>query len=173
MNAISRALKKGTHPSQSIHPLPRCPKKSQLTEIVTEAAKTTAPPTSPKTRKRGRTAVDGPDSTQVAKQHLSVREGGDIDLGMLDEEAFARVIASGQHPAIPPPEHVEPAKDVIEEADEEEGADVTDDVTYRPSGVPDGADPIWSLRMTCLPVLDILVRTHHKVTTNNFRAQRF
>jgi hypothetical protein len=168
MNAISRALKKGTHPSQSI----RCPKKSQLTGNVGEAAKTTVP-TSPKTRKRGRTAVDGPDSTQVAKQHLSVREGGDIDLGMLDQEAFARVIASGQQPGISPLEHIEPAKDVVEEADEEEGAEVTDDVTYRPSGVPDGADPIWSLRMTCLPVLDILVRTHHKVPTNNFRAQRF
>jgi hypothetical protein len=164
MKAISRALKKGTHPSHLfIHSSPpRCPKKLQLTGIVGEAAKTTAPPTSPKTRKRGRTAVDEPDSTQVAKQHLSVREGGDIDLGVLDEEAFARVIASGEQPAISPLEHIEPVKDVVEEADEEEGAEVTDDVTYRPSGVPDGADPIWSLRMTCLPVLDIFVCTHHK-----------
>jgi hypothetical protein len=165
MNAISRALKKGTHPSHLLFLSspkcpPRCPKKSQLTGIVGEAGKTTTP-TSPKTRKRGRTAVDGSDSTPVAKQHLSVREGGDIDLGMLDQEAFARVIASGQQPGISPLEHIEPPKDVVEEADEEEGAEVTDDVTYRPSGVPDGADPIWSLRMTCLPVLDILVRTHH------------
>jgi len=79
---------------------------------------------------------------------------------MLDQEAFARVIASGQQSAIPPTEPIPiepPAKDVGEEPDEEEGAEVTDDVTYRPSGVPDGSDPIWSLRMTCLPVLDILV----------------
>lgn len=64
---------------------------------------------------------------------------------MLDQEAFARVIAEQ---SVPP---AEPEK----EAEEEE--DVTDDVAYRPSGVPDGADPIWSLRMTCLPVLDIIV----------------
>ena len=92
---------------------------------------------------------------------------------MLDQEAFARVIASGEQPAISPLEHIEPAKDVVEEADEEEGVEVTDDVTYRPSGVPDGADPTWSLRMTCLPVLDIFVCTRHEVTPDNFRAQRF
>ena len=114
-------------------------------------------PTSPKTRKRGRTAIDGSDSTPVAKEHLSVREGGDIDLGMLDQEAFARVIASGPQTSIPPVDVHEPTKDVVEEADEEDVAEVTDDVTYRPSGVPDGADPIWSLRMTCLSVLDIFV----------------
>jgi len=74
---------------------------------------------------------------------------------MLDQEAFARVIASGQQ-SIPPAEPDETPKDAAEEADEE-APEVTDDVTYRPSGVPDGADPIWSLRMTCLPVLDILV----------------
>lgn len=135
MNAISRALKKGI-PIHHLRP----------TDLVGEAAKTTAP-TSPKTRKRGRAAVDGPDPTPVAKQHLS--EGGDIDLGMLDQEAFARVIAEQ---SVPP---AEPAKEA-EEAEEE----VTDDVTYRPSGVPDGADPIWSLRMTCLPVLDIIVRPY-------------
>jgi len=74
---------------------------------------------------------------------------------MLDQEAFARVIASQQ--SVPPTEPIEPAKET-EEAEEEE---VTDDVTYRPSGVPDGADPIWSLRMTCLPILDIIVLTSY------------
>jgi hypothetical protein len=126
--------------------------------VLGDTAKSSTP-TSPKSRKRGRAALDGSDSTPVAKQHLSVREGGDIDLGMLDQEAFARVIASsGQQTALSSTEPIEPVKDVVvEEADEEEGAEVTDDVTYRPSGVPDGADPIWGLRMTCLPVLDILV----------------
>lgn len=120
---------------------------------TTVAAKNT-PPTSPN---RGRNAVDASDLPMpVAKQHLMVQaEGGDIDLGVLDQEAFARVMATGQETAIP---LAEPMNDVAEE-DEEDGAEVTDDVAYRPSGVPDGGDPIWSLRMTCLPVLDIIVTT--------------
>ena len=102
----------------------------------------------------GHDAVDASDFPMPVAKHLMVQtEGGDIDLGVLDQEAFARVMATGQETAIPP---AEPMNDVAE-AEEEEGAEVTDDVTYRPSGLPDGADPIWSLRMTCLPVLDILV----------------
>ena len=107
------------------------------------------PPTSPK-RKRGQAGLDASDPTPVAKQHLSVREGGDIDLGMLDQEAFARVIASGQ-------QQNQPMQQLEEE--EEDGHEVVDDAIYRPSGVAlvDGADPIWSLRLTCLPTLDIFV----------------
>ena len=131
-----------------------------------DAAKTTAP-TSPKSRKRGRTAADATDSTPVAKQHPSVPEdGADIDLGMLDQEAFARVMASGQQSGIPTTESMEQPKDVFE-ADEEDGPEVADDVTYRPSGMPDGADPIWSLRMTCLPVLDIFVSYQTTNTGSN------
>src|SRR5271167_3048197 len=112
-------------------------------------------PTSPK-RKRGHAAIDASDPTPVAKQHLPVREGGDIDLGMLDQEAFARVIASGQQQQPTPIE--QPSKDV-EEDEEEDGPDVVDDVTYHPSvvGLAESADPIWNLRMACLPVLDIFV----------------
>src|SRR5277367_4576286 len=144
-----------------IHLPPACPLRLlRLIGILAEALKTNAQPTTPKTRKRGRTAVDASDSTPVAKQHLSLREGGDIDLGILDQEAFARVIASGQQYAIPPAEPIEPeAKEVVEQY-EEEGAEITDDVTYRSSGIPDGSGPICSLRMTCLPVLDILVFTN-------------
>jgi hypothetical protein len=92
------------------------------------------------------------DPTPVVKQHLSVREGGDIDLGMLDQEAFARVIASGQQQT-----SLDGPK-VDEEEDEDDVPEVVDDVTYRPSGtIGEGADPIWALRMTCLPVLDVFV----------------
>jgi hypothetical protein len=110
-------------------------------------------PTSPK-RKRGHPSIDTSDPPPVAKPQLSIREGGDIDLGMLDQEAFARVIASGQQQPTP----IEPpSKDVDE--DEEDGPDVVDDVTYHPSavGLTESADPIWNLRMACLPVLDIFV----------------
>jgi len=107
-------------------------------------------------------AVDATQATPVAKQHLAVREGGDIDLGMLDQEAFARVIASGQQQP-PPQNHAQPVAmeqqpQSPEEQDDDETGEV-DDVTYRPSGVgiAEGADPVWALRMTCLPVLDIFV----------------
>lgn len=73
---------------------------------------------------------------------------------MLDQEAFARAIASEQHSE---PLPVVPSNTAEEE--EEEDTEIVDDVTYRPSGVgpTDGTDPIGSLRLTCLPVLDILV----------------
>jgi len=92
---------------------------------------------------------------------LSVREGGDIDLGMLDQEAFARVIASGQQQ-----QQQQQVNDGIntqprdgEEEEEEEAQDVIDDVTYRPSniGIGDSTDAIFNGRMACLPVLDIFV----------------
>ena len=126
-----------------------------------QPAAQTAAPTQPK-RKRGHAAVDISDQTAVAKQHLSVREGGDIDLGMLDQEAFARVVASGQQQQNQPPVD-QPPKPSEEENEEEDGVEVVDDVTYRPSGVGlDGADPVWSLRMTCLPALDIFVKSVSK-----------
>jgi hypothetical protein len=116
-----------------------------------------AGPTSPKTR-RGHAAMEAAvESTPVAKQHLSEREGGDIDIGMLDQEAFARVIASGQATQA---QTTLPQQMAVMEPDDDEGNEVVDDSIYRPSGVevPEGADPIWSLRLTCLPVLDIFVR---------------
>jgi hypothetical protein len=95
------------------------------------------------------------DPTPVVKQHLSVREGGDIDLRMLDQEAFARVIASGQQQQ---QQTSLDAPKIDDEEDEDEVPEVVDDVTYRPSGtIGEGADPIWALRMTCLPVLDVFV----------------
>jgi hypothetical protein len=110
-------------------------------------------PTSPK-RTRGNSALETHEQTTIAKQYLSAQEGGDINLGMLDQEAFARAIASGQ-------QQTEPfsVERNVEEEEEEEGTEMVEDVTYRPSGVgpTDGADPIWSLRLTCLPILDILV----------------
>jgi hypothetical protein len=82
---------------------------------------------------------------------------------MLDQEAFARVIAGGQH-QVPiqsqPPlvDQHQPQKDA-EEEEEDYDNEVVEDVTYHPSGVllPDG-DPVSKLRMDCLPILDILVR---------------
>ena len=91
---------------------------------------------------------------------MSVQETGDIDLGILDQEAFARVLASTQQPQqqqqIDEPTIDTQPKDV---EDEEEAVDVVDDVTYHPSGVglSDDADPVFCLRMRCLPILDILV----------------
>jgi len=87
---------------------------------------------------------------------------------MLDEEAFARVIASsGQQDAqgavIP-----SQVPRVIEE--EEEEAPVTmEDLTYRPSEiVGEGADPVWRMRMVCLPVLDIFVIIPHSTSLISF-----
>lgn len=115
-----------------------------------------AGPTSPKTR-RGYVAIEtSVESTSVAKQHLSEQEGGDIDIGMLDQEAFARVIASGQATQVP---RTMPQQMAAMDADDDEGNEIVDDSIYQPSGVelPEGADPIWTLRLTCLPVLDIFV----------------
>ena len=114
-------------------------------------------PTSPK-RKRGHAAIDASDPAPVAKQQLSVRDG-DIDLGMLDQEAFARVIASGQQQQQNHPASIDQPSNDVEVDEEEDGHEVVDDVTYHPSTVElaETADPIWNLRMACLPVLDIFV----------------
>src|SRR5579859_765225 len=118
--------------------------------------------TSPKTRRGHGVLETTVESTPVAKQHLSEREGGDIDIGILDQEAFARVIASGQaNPVQSSMPQIEPM-----EEEEEEANEIVDDPIYRPSGVelPEGADPVWTLRLTCLPVLDIFVRTLYLIT---------
>ena len=74
---------------------------------------------------------------------------------MLDQEAFARVIAS-QHQSTDATPADQP--NIVSEDDDEQIE--VEDVTYRPSNVPmDNADPVWALRMSCLPVLDILVST--------------
>lgn len=95
------------------------------------------------------------EPTTVAKQYLSAQEGTDVNLGMLDQEAFARAIASGQNTEPLPAAPINAA-----EEEEEEETEIVD-VTYRPSGVGpiDAADPIASLRLTCLPMLDILVQS--------------
>ena len=81
---------------------------------------------------------------------------------MLDQEAFARVIASGQQPVAVQSQsttvdHHPPTKEA-EEEEEDYAGEIVEDVTYHPSGVllPDG-DPISNLRLSCLPILDILV----------------
>ena len=81
-----------------------------------------------------------------------------MDLSMLDSEAFARVIASGQQQQ----DHNLNHTSVDEEMNDGESlhdADV-DDTTYRPSGVAlalQGLDPVFALRLDCLPVLDVFV----------------
>jgi hypothetical protein len=88
-----------------------------------------------------------------------------MDLGMLDQEAFARVIASasGQQtqPLVPGPANVlePPAEDG---EDEEEASHDVEDATYFPSQmrIDEKTDPVGSLRMACLPVLDIFVCVH-------------
>ena len=78
-------------------------------------------------------------------------------MGILDQEAFARVIASGQQQQ-PHPASIEQHKEGEEE--EEEEPEGVDDVTYHPSAVglaENSLDPISSLRMACLPVLDVFV----------------
>jgi hypothetical protein len=113
---------------------------------------------SPK-RKRGHATVDSSDTAAIAKQHLSAHEG-DIDLGMLDQEAFARVIASGQQVPVPSQattDHPHPSKEG-EEEEEDYADEVGEDVTYHPSNILlASGDPISYLRLSCLPVLDILV----------------
>ena len=105
-------------------------------------------------RKREHAVLDASDYTSIAPQDLSVKgRGGVAELGMLDQEAFARVIASGQQSAIPPTEPIpiEPAaKDVGEEPDEEEGAEQQHGRNERarrersigsePAGTEDGAE---------------------------------
>lgn len=106
--------------------------------------------------------MDGPDPTPVAKQPLP---SGDIDLGVLDQDALARVIVSGQQQQNQNTPINGAGKDV-EDEDEEDGLE---DVTYRPSaaGLTDNPDPIWSLRMACVPVLDIFVLTFIKLWVIN------
>ena len=84
-----------------------------------------------------------------------------MDLGVLDHEAFARVMASAQQAqavvAAPPPEVIEPpAQDGDDEA---EASHEIEDASYYPStmGMDEITDPIARLRMACLPVLDIFV----------------
>jgi hypothetical protein len=75
---------------------------------------------------------------------------------MLDQEAFARVIASNQQHSQPP--IVEQPTESHHEEEEDDANDMVDDVTYRPSTVGDeDADPIYLMRLSCLPILDILV----------------
>jgi hypothetical protein len=83
----------------------------------------------------------------------------DVDeLGMFGQEAFARVIvqeltsSSGA---------IESVRDDEEEAEEE----VEDDVAYRPE-LTEMVDPVLSLRISCLHVLDIFVCTPTLHTTN-------
>jgi len=88
-----------------------------------------------------------------------------MDLGMLDQEAFARVIASASASGQQPHALVAgPAQDVLEApardgGDEDEATREIEDATYFPSQIKidETTDPIGSLRMVCLPVLDILV----------------
>jgi hypothetical protein len=131
--------------------------------LQTPAGQQQPQPTSPRRTKRGHASVDASDATQVAKQHLTARAEGDMDLGMLDQEAFARVIASASGPqpqalvAVPPDVLEPPAGDG---EDEDEGSHEVEDATYFPSQmrIDEKTDPVGSLRMACLPVIDILVR---------------
>jgi hypothetical protein len=83
-----------------------------------------------------------------------------MNLGVLDQEAFARV-ASGQQPQAiveaPLAEMPEPV--ARDEGNEEDASDVIDDARYFPSTMrmDEATDPIGSLRMACLPALDIFV----------------
>jgi hypothetical protein len=83
-----------------------------------------------------------------------------MDLGMLDQEAFARVIASGQQPQPLVPGPAEVLEPPAADGEDEEEAHEDEDATYFPSQmkIEEKADPVGSLRMACLPVLDILVR---------------
>lgn len=172
MNAITRALKKGTIHLPGNDPVPALPTAQpthhSANTIPTGDATAQAPaqqqppqPPSPRRGKRGHAAIDPSDPTHVAKQHLTARADGDMDLGMLDQEAFARVMASGQQPqalvAAPLPEMLEPpARDG---EDDEDASHEIEDATYFPSTmrIDETADPIGSLRLACLPVLDIFV----------------
>ena len=53
----------------------------------------------------------------------------------------------------------------VREGDEEGEEEVEDDVAYRP-GLTEVVDPVLSLRISCLPVLDVFVRTPAFSTTN-------
>ena len=95
----------------------------------------------------------------TTNQKSAVREGGDIDLGMLDQEASAPVLASGQQQQQNQTPSLDQQHKGAEEDEEDEEHVTAEDVAYRPSavGLEDNADPIWRLRLACLPILDILV----------------
>jgi len=118
-------------------------------------------PPSPRRPKRGHAALEASDATHGAKQHLTERSDGGVDLGVLDHEAFARVMASAQQAqavvAAPPPEVIEPPTRAGD--DEAETSHEIEDAGYFPSTmeVDETIDPVTRLRMTCLPVLDLFV----------------
>jgi hypothetical protein len=70
--------------------------------------------------------------------------------------------ASGQQPqvVVGPPDVLEPP--AADGEDEEEASHEVEDATYFPSQmrIDEKTDPAGSLRMACLPVLDILVRAY-------------
>ena len=101
-------------------------------------------------RKQENAVLDASDYTSSASQDLSVKGGGGVaELGMLDQEAFARVIVEG---LISSSAAIESLREGEEQGEEE----VEDDVAYCP-GLTEVVDPVLSLRISCLPVLDIFV----------------
>jgi len=119
-------------------------------------------PPSPRRPKRGHAALEASDATHIAKRHLPERGDGGVDLGVLDHEAFARVMASAQQAqagvAAPPPEVIEPPP-TRDGDDQAEASHEVEDVSYFPStmAMDETIDPVTRLRMTCLPVLDLFV----------------
>jgi hypothetical protein len=112
-------------------------------------------------RKRENAELDASDYTSIAPQDLSVKGGGGVaELGMLGQEAFARVIVQE---LISSSAAIESVREGEEEAEEE--VEDAEDVAYRP-GLTEVVDPVLSLRISCLPVLDIFVRTPRLRTTN-------
>jgi hypothetical protein len=110
-------------------------------------------------RKREHAVLDASDYTSMAPQDLSVKGGrGVAELGMLDQEAFARVIVQEINSSSAPIESVR-------EGEEEGEEEVEDDVANRP-GLTEVVDPVLSLRISCLPVLEIFVRVPTLSTTN-------
>jgi hypothetical protein len=78
---------------------------------------------------------------------------------MLDQEAFARVIASGQQPQALVTGLTEVLEPPAGDVEDEEEAHEVEDATYFPSQtrIDEKTDPVGSLRMACLPILDIFV----------------
>ena len=102
--------------------------------------------------KREHAVLDASDYTSIAPQDLSVKGGGGFsELGIFDQEAFAGVI-------VQEPNSSSAAIESVREGEEEGEEEVEDDVAYRP-GLTEVVDPVLSLRISCLPVLDICVYT--------------
>jgi hypothetical protein len=84
-----------------------------------------------------------------------------MDLDTLDQEGFARVIASGQQPqaTVEAPTAEMPEPVARDDEDDEEASREIEDATYLPSTMrmDEITDPIGSLRMACLPALDVFV----------------